>query len=94
MARESRVIAKPDCRGENRGARSKAPYKIPNKSPRKLPNKSPIMSSLDIFWLKDKSLTDLGNLPEPAALFEEIIENLEAGLGSFREAFTRLRQNG
>ena len=41
--------------------------------------------ALDIFWLKDKSLTDLDNLPEPNQLAEEIIENLEAGLTSFRE---------
>tara|TARA_R110001599_G_C12221752_1_gene657364 strand:+ start:110 stop:889 length:780 start_codon:yes stop_codon:yes gene_type:complete len=37
-------------------------------------------TSLDIFWLKDKSLTDLDNLPEPDDLAEAIIENLEAGL--------------
>lgn len=42
-------------------------------------------TSLDIFWLKDKSLTDLDNLPEPDELAEEIIENLEAGLNNFRE---------
>ena len=42
-------------------------------------------TSLDIFWLKDKSLSDLDNLPEPDVLAEEIIENIEAGLGSFRE---------
>lgn len=42
-------------------------------------------TSLDIFWLKDKSLTDLENLPEPDELAEEIIENIEAGLNSFRE---------
>jgi len=42
-------------------------------------------TSLDVFWLKDKSLTDLDNLPEPDELAEEIIENLEAGLNSFRE---------
>ena len=41
--------------------------------------------SLDIFWLKDKSLADLDNLPEPDVLAGEIIENLEAGLNSFRE---------
>jgi len=40
---------------------------------------------LDIFWLKDKSLADLDNLPEPDVLAGEIIENLEAGLNSFRE---------
>jgi type I restriction enzyme M protein len=41
-------------------------------------------TSLDIFWLKDKSLADLDNLPEPDVLAGEIIENLEAGLESFR----------
>lgn len=41
-------------------------------------------ASLDIFWLKDKSLTDLDNLPEPEELAAEIIENLEAGLDALR----------
>nr|WP_286175459.1 N-6 DNA methylase [Enterobacter sp. Cy-643] len=47
-------------------------------------------TSLDIFWLKDKSLTDLDNLPEPDELAEGIIENLEAGLNSFREVLSGL----
>ena len=47
-------------------------------------------TSLDIFWLKDKSLTDLDNLPEPDDLAEAIIENVEAGLNSFREIASRL----
>ena len=47
-------------------------------------------TSLDIFWLKDESLTDLDNLPEPDELAEEIIENLEAGLNSFREVLAGL----
>lgn len=47
-------------------------------------------TSLDVFWLKDKSLTDLDNLPEPDDLAEEIIENLEAGLNSFREVLAGL----
>ncbi len=42
-------------------------------------------TSLDITWLKDKSLADLDNLPDPEVLAGEIIENLEAGLASFRE---------
>jgi type I restriction enzyme M protein len=41
-------------------------------------------TSLDIFWLKDQSLADLDNLPEPDDLAAEIVENLEAGLASFR----------
>lgn len=47
-------------------------------------------ASLDVFWLKDKSLTDLDNLPEPYALAEEIIEELEAGLESFRSVQAEL----
>ena len=42
-------------------------------------------TSLDIFWLKDKSLCDLDNLPDPEDLAAEIIENIEAGLNSFRQ---------
>lgn len=42
-------------------------------------------TNLDIFWLKDESLTDLDNLPDPDILAHEIIENIEAGLASFRE---------
>ena len=42
-------------------------------------------TNLDIFWLKDKSLADLDNLPDPDVLASEIIENIEAGLESFRE---------
>ena len=41
-------------------------------------------TSLDIFWLKDKSLTDLDNLPDPEILASEIIENLEAALANFK----------
>ncbi|BAP77618.1 N-6 DNA methylase [Pseudomonas sp. MT-1] len=47
-------------------------------------------TSLDIFWLKDKTLADLDNLPEPDDLAEEIIENIEAGLASFREVLAGL----
>jgi type I restriction enzyme M protein len=32
--------------------------------------------NLDVFWLRDKSLSDRDNLPEPDDLAEEIIENL------------------
>ena len=49
-------------------------------------------TSLDIFWLKDKGLTDLDNLPDPATLAEEIIDNLESGLASFRAVLTELRK--
>ena len=47
-------------------------------------------TSLDIFWLKDKSLADLDNLPEPADLAEDIIENIESGLSNFRTVLAAL----
>jgi type I restriction enzyme M protein len=49
-------------------------------------------TSLDLFWLKDKSLTDLDNLPDPDLLAEEIIDNLEAGLASFRQVLSALQK--
>ena len=47
-------------------------------------------TNLDIFWLKDKSLADLDNLPDPDILASEIIENIEAGLESFKEIMEEL----
>lgn len=49
-------------------------------------------TSLDIFWLKDKSLTDLDNLPDPDVLVEDIIENLESSLESLREISNNLNK--
>lgn len=42
-------------------------------------------TNLDIFWLKDESLGDPDNLPDPDILAAEIIESIEAGLNSFKE---------
>ena len=42
-------------------------------------------TNLDIFWLKDQSLEESENLPEPDILAREIIEDLEAALEQFRE---------
>lgn len=41
--------------------------------------------NLDIFWLKDKSLEEFDNLPEPDEIAEEIVENLETALEQFKE---------
>lgn len=41
-------------------------------------------TNLDITWLKDESLDDLENLPEPDILAAEIIENIESALESFK----------
>ncbi|MDR3608950.1 MAG: class I SAM-dependent DNA methyltransferase [Ignavibacteriaceae bacterium] len=42
-------------------------------------------TNLDIFWLKDNGLSDMDNLPDPDVLALEIVENIEAGLASFKE---------
>jgi type I restriction enzyme M protein len=36
--------------------------------------------SLDIFWLKDESLEDTANLPDPEVIAQDIAENLESAL--------------
>lgn len=48
-------------------------------------------TSLDITWLKDKSLADLDNLPDPDVLALEIVENIEASLDSFRAIIASLK---
>ena len=47
--------------------------------------------SLDIFWIKDKSLADLDNLPPADELADEIIENLQSALESFKELKAALK---
>ncbi len=49
-------------------------------------------ASLDIFWLKDQSLNDLENLPEPDILAAEIIDEMEAGLVNFRSVLQALEK--
>jgi type I restriction enzyme M protein len=49
-------------------------------------------TSLDITWLKDKSLADLDNLPNPDELAEEIVENIESALGNFRSIIEQLKR--
>lgn len=51
-------------------------------------------TNLDIFWLKDQSLGDMENLPDPDELALEIVENLEAGLSSFKEIIETLNGKG
>jgi len=47
-------------------------------------------TSLDIFWIKDKSLADLDSLPDPDVLTGDIIENLQSAMDSFKELMTSL----
>ena len=37
-------------------------------------------ASLDLFWLRDESLEDSANLPDPHILAAEIAEDLESAL--------------
>ena len=41
--------------------------------------------NLDVFWLKDESLEDSANLPEPDVIAAEIVEDLQAALAQFAE---------
>jgi type I restriction enzyme M protein len=41
-------------------------------------------ASLDIFWLRDESLEDSDNLPDPDILAQDIAEDLEAALVLFK----------
>ncbi|MBK7377548.1 MAG: SAM-dependent DNA methyltransferase [Ignavibacteriales bacterium] len=50
-------------------------------------------TNLDIFWLKDDSLGDMDNLPDPDVLALEIVENIEASLASFKEIVEGLNGN-
>jgi type I restriction enzyme M protein len=49
-------------------------------------------TSLDIFWIKDKALADLDNLPNPDELASDIIENLQSALESFQELKAQLKE--
>ena len=46
--------------------------------------------SLDIFWLKDDSLTNLENLPEPQVLAEEIFLGLKSATERFEKVLAQL----
>jgi type I restriction enzyme M protein len=48
--------------------------------------------SLDIFWLKDDSLEDSANLPDPDVIAAEIAEDLQAALDQFALIAAELRK--
>ena len=48
--------------------------------------------SLDIFWLKDDSLEDSANLPEPDVIAAEIAEDLQAALDQFVQIAAELKK--
>ncbi len=48
--------------------------------------------SLDIFWLKDDSLEDSADLPDPDVIAAEIAEDLQAALDQFAQIAVELRK--
>jgi type I restriction enzyme M protein len=49
--------------------------------------------NLDIFWLKDESLEDVANLPDPDIIAAEIVEDLQAALAQFAEIASDLKRD-
>jgi type I restriction enzyme M protein len=47
--------------------------------------------SLDLFWIKDKSLTDTDSLPALGIIAAEIADDLEAALEQFTKIAARLK---
>ena len=50
--------------------------------------------NLDIFWLRDESLEESANLPDPDVLASEIVEELEAALEQFAGIYEELSGEG
>ena len=50
--------------------------------------------NLDIFWLRDESLAETANLPDPDILAVEIVDDLEAALEQFRAIAEDLGEGG
>ena len=48
----------------------------------------------DIFWLRDKSQTEMENLPPPEVLIDEIIKELSAAMDGLKKAKSELRNAG
>src|SRR5262245_47135283 len=46
--------------------------------------------SLDLFWIKDQSLTDTDSLPAPDVLAQELTDDLETALGQFARIAAKL----
>jgi len=49
--------------------------------------------NLDIFWLRDESLEEAGNVPEPEDLLSEAITTLQTALDSLTEMSMKLEEN-
>jgi type I restriction enzyme M protein len=50
--------------------------------------------SLDLFWIKDKSLTDTNALPAPDIIAAEIADDLKSAPEQFSKIVARLTRKG
>ena len=48
--------------------------------------------NLDIFWLKDESLEDSDDLPDPDVLAGEIVDDLQTALEQFSAVLEGLKE--
>jgi len=48
---------------------------------------------LDITWLRDESLEDANDLPEPEVLVSEVIAELEAVVDELKDILVQVEQN-
>ena len=51
-----------------------------------------VTGNLDIFWLKDKSLEDSDDLPDPDEIAQEIVDDLETALEQFSAVLEGLKE--
>ena len=49
-------------------------------------------ANIDIFWLRDESMEDLENLPDPEVIAQEIVESLEFALEQFKGIYEELAE--
>jgi type I restriction enzyme M protein len=52
---------------------------------------SSLPTSLDIFWLRDKSLEHSDDLPEPDVLAQEIADDLQTAMDQFSSIAAELK---
>ena len=65
---------------------------ISNACWRKFHDEQRTIGKLDIFWLRDRSLEESDNLPEPDVLAQEIADDLQTALEQFAAIAEELRQ--
>jgi type I restriction enzyme M protein len=49
-------------------------------------------ANLDIIWLRDDSLEDMANLPDPDVLAAEIVDDLQTALTQFEDILEELEE--